>query len=106
MTAVQNAHLLSDEAEALAVAADLAAQFAEEAAARDAGRQLPYEQVGALAASGLLALGVPREHGGIDARTETLAEVERIERYHREFDQPDAGFDRSLFTVRSLFRTT
>ena len=34
------------------------------------------------------------------------SEVERIERYHLEFEQAaDAGFDRSLFTVRSLFRT-
>ncbi len=33
-------------------------------------------------------------------------EVQRIERYHLEFAQgPDAGFDKSLFTVRSLFRT-
>ncbi|WP_009475105.1 SfnB family sulfur acquisition oxidoreductase [Rhodococcus sp. JVH1] len=101
MTAVQSAHRISDEAEALAVAADLAAQFAEEAAGRDAGRQLPYEQVGALAASGLLALGVPREHGGIDARTETLAEVFRI---LAEGDPSIAQIPHSHYTFLEVLR--
>lgn len=101
MTAVQNAHRISDEAEALAVTADLAAQFAEEAAARDAGRQLPYEQVGALAASGLLALGVPREHGGVDARTETLAEVFRL---LAEGDPSIAQIPHSHYTFLEVLR--
>ena len=101
MTAVQSAHRISDEAEALAVAAELAAQFAEEAAGRDAGRQLPYEQVGALAASGLLALGVPREHGGIDARTETLAEVFRL---LAEGDPSIAQIPHSHYTFLEVLR--
>ncbi|MFC9551832.1 SfnB family sulfur acquisition oxidoreductase [Rhodococcus sp. NPDC056960] len=101
MTTVQNAHRITGEDEALALAADLAAQFAEEAAARDAGRLLPHEQVQALATSGLLALGVPVEHGGIDVRTETLAEVFRL---LAEGDPSIAQIPHSHYTFLEVLR--
>ncbi|MFI6206383.1 SfnB family sulfur acquisition oxidoreductase [Streptomyces sp. NPDC051041] len=72
------AHLIADDAEALTVAAALAEEFRAGAAARDAGRGLPYEEVARLSASGLLAVTVPAEHGGADVRHETLAEIFRL----------------------------
>ncbi|MEV5439306.1 SfnB family sulfur acquisition oxidoreductase [Streptomyces sp. NPDC052682] len=73
-----SAHVIADDAEALAVAAELAEEFRAGAAARDAERRLPREEVRRLSASGLLAVTVPAEHGGADVRQETLAEIFRL----------------------------
>lgn len=62
---------------ALAEAARLAAEFAVGASRRDAERELPRDQVRALADSGLLAITVPLEHGGAGLGVEVLAEVVR-----------------------------
>jgi SfnB family sulfur acquisition oxidoreductase len=64
--------------DALEVAAKLAAEFDAEAAARDADRRLPHDQVDALKHSGLLAITVPRRYGGIAASASVLAEVIRL----------------------------
>ncbi|MGP4054838.1 SfnB family sulfur acquisition oxidoreductase [Mycobacterium sp. 4D054] len=64
--------------EAIAVAERLAADVAADAAARDADRTLPHDQVKALKASGLLTLSVPRSLGGPDAPAAVLAEVFRL----------------------------
>jgi len=64
-----------DAAAALAVAADVGAQLAEGAAARDVDRVLPEPEMDALSASGLLAITVPAEHGGADLPAEVLAQV-------------------------------
>lgn len=69
---------ITDTAQALAVAAELSAAFAEGAAARDADRTLPHAQVQALKDSGLLALSVPVEHGGLAAPATVIAEVFRL----------------------------
>lgn len=63
---------------ALEIAAKLSAEFDSEAAERDAQRRLPHEQVQALKDSGLLAVTVPREYGGIDVPAVVLAEVIRL----------------------------
>ncbi|CAN3127240.1 SfnB family sulfur acquisition oxidoreductase [Mycobacterium sp. smrl_JER01] len=63
---------------ALDIAAKLAAEFESEAGERDARRQLPHEQVQAVKASGLLAITVPTEYGGIDASAAVVAEVFRL----------------------------
>ncbi|MEU8077938.1 SfnB family sulfur acquisition oxidoreductase [Catellatospora citrea] len=73
-----HAHVIADDAEALRVAAALAAEFAADAAARDAGRRLPRAELDRLSASGLLAITVPAEHGGADASTATVTEVFRL----------------------------
>jgi SfnB family sulfur acquisition oxidoreductase len=73
-----SAHVITDDAEALAVATELATQFRAGASERDAERRLPREEVDRLSASGLLAVTVPAEHGGADVRQETLAEVFRL----------------------------
>lgn len=56
-------------------AQSLAASFAENAAARDAGRVYPDREVARLKESGLLALFVPQRYGGIDADYRTATEV-------------------------------
>jgi len=63
---------------AVEVARDLGARFAVAAAERDRRRILPTEQLEQLSASGLLAITVPREHGGANLSVETLAEVVRL----------------------------
>lgn len=63
---------------ALGVAAALSREFAEEAGVRDAERRLPHDQIKALKESGLLALSVPVEFGGVDAPIEVIAEVFRL----------------------------
>jgi hypothetical protein len=78
VTSLAPAARIVDADQALAVAAELAEEFAAGAAARDAGRDLPHEQVRALKAAGLLALSVPVEHGGIDAPASVIAEVFRL----------------------------
>jgi len=64
--------------DALEVAAKLAAEFDAEAAARDADRRLPHDQVDALKSSGLLAITVPGRYGGIAVSATVLAEVIRL----------------------------
>ncbi|GCB52948.1 acyl-CoA dehydrogenase [Streptomyces sp. NL15-2K] len=70
--------MITGDAEALAVAAELAAEFREGAAERDARRRLPHAELERLSASGLLAVTVPAEFGGADIRAETLAEIFRL----------------------------
>ncbi|MFD5267950.1 SfnB family sulfur acquisition oxidoreductase [Streptomyces sp. NPDC058335] len=78
MTAPVIAHVIADDAEALAVAAALADEFRAGAAQRDAERCLPRTEVDRLSASGLLAVTVPAEHGGADVSAGTLAEIFRL----------------------------
>ncbi|NUR05068.1 MAG: SfnB family sulfur acquisition oxidoreductase [Streptomyces sp.] len=73
-----SAHVIADDTEALAVAADLAEEFRAGAAARDAERRLPRKELDELTASGLLAVTVPAEHGGADVTALTLAEIFRL----------------------------
>ncbi|MFD9002560.1 SfnB family sulfur acquisition oxidoreductase [Streptomyces sp. NPDC059582] len=71
-------HVISDDAEAVAVATVLADEFRAGASERDLARRLPHAEVDRLSASGLLAVTVPAEHGGADVRTRTLAEIFRL----------------------------
>ena len=64
-----------DAGAALGTASALGAAFAEGAAARDAERVLPRSELDELAASGLLAITVPAEHGGADLPAEVVALV-------------------------------
>jgi SfnB family sulfur acquisition oxidoreductase len=72
------AHVIADDAEALAVAAALADDFRATAAERDARRRLPRPEVDRLSRSGLLAVTVPAEHGGADVSARTVAEIFRL----------------------------
>ncbi|PVG82031.1 SfnB family sulfur acquisition oxidoreductase [Nocardioides gansuensis] len=66
---------IRDAGHALAVATTLAARFAERASERDRDRRLPHVEIGQLADSGLLAITVPAEYGGIELPPSTVAEV-------------------------------
>ncbi|SDP70865.1 SfnB family sulfur acquisition oxidoreductase [Phyllobacterium sp. OV277] len=72
------AHRVAGDQEALETAKRLAAEFAKGAAERDRQRQLPHQELETLSRSGLLAITVPKEFGGIDVNTATLAEVTAI----------------------------
>ena len=72
------AHRIESEEEALAVARELAAEFAARASERDLERVLPYDELDRLAQSGLLAISVPSEYDGIDVSNAVLAEVTAI----------------------------
>ncbi|MGW5095434.1 SfnB family sulfur acquisition oxidoreductase [Streptomyces nodosus] len=75
---MSGAYVIADDAEALAVAAELAADFRTGAAERDARRRLPDAELERLSASGLLAVTVPADLGGADVRAATLAEIFRL----------------------------
>ena len=64
--------------DAVAVVTALANWLGARASARDAERELPHEQVRVLKGSGLLALSVPREYGGVGAPATVITEVFRI----------------------------
>ncbi|OWV80888.1 SfnB family sulfur acquisition oxidoreductase [Rhizobium sp. R634] len=71
------ARIGSDE-EAIAAARRLAARFAAGAAERDADRILPFGELDLLAQSGLLAITVPAQFGGLDVSNAVLAEITAI----------------------------
>lgn len=64
--------------EAIAVAGELARDFAAGAAQRDAERLLPITELDRLSGSGLLAITVPAEHGGADLPVATVVEIFRL----------------------------
>ncbi len=74
----QTADRLRSDFEAIEAAQSLAADFATRAADRDANRTLPYGQLDQIARSGLLAITVPAEYGGLDVSNAVLAEVTAI----------------------------
>lgn len=78
MSAPAAVHGIASAGDALAAAERLSVEFAAEASARDADRDLPHGPVQALKDSGLLALSIPAEYGGVDAPAAAVAEVFRI----------------------------
>lgn len=69
------AHIIRSDEEAIAVAHEVAAILAENAAERDRERRLPHAEMDLLSDRGLLAITVPKEFGGAGVATGTLAEV-------------------------------
>ncbi|PDS78768.1 SfnB family sulfur acquisition oxidoreductase [Rhizobium sp. L43] len=69
---------IGSDDEAIATARRLAAQFAARAAERDADRILPFGELDLLAQSGLLAITVPAQYGGLDVSNAVLAEITAI----------------------------
>jgi SfnB family sulfur acquisition oxidoreductase len=70
--------LIGSVEEALATARSVAAEIAAGAVERELNGQLPEEQLGLVADSGLLGIIVPAEHGGPDLPLSTAVEVLRI----------------------------
>ena len=69
------AHLIKSDQEAVSVAQQLAANFAQAASERDRDRRLPFQEIEQFSASGLWGITVPEEYGGADVSAVTLAEV-------------------------------
>ncbi len=69
------ARIVRDAAEALKVAAALAADLARGAAERDRERILPAEELELLSDAGLLAITVPKAYGGAEVGAATVARV-------------------------------
>jgi SfnB family sulfur acquisition oxidoreductase len=69
---------LHDDAEAIAVAAELAERFKAGASERDRERRLPWDEVAHYTASGLGGITIPRDYGGADVSYVTLAKVFEI----------------------------
>jgi alkylation response protein AidB-like acyl-CoA dehydrogenase len=70
--------LLQSEAQAIAVAREVAVEIAEIAADASQNGQLPRRQAQLLSESGLTAIGVPKAFGGLGASVETIVETVRI----------------------------
>ena len=71
----QAAHVIKDDAEAIAIAERLAKQFAEEASERDLTRKWPVEELDAFSQSGLWSINVPKKFGGPELSYVTLSKV-------------------------------
>jgi SfnB family sulfur acquisition oxidoreductase len=69
------ARRIRDDAEALAVVEEVAAELAEGAVERDRERLLPYEEIELISDAGLLAITVPKAYGGAGARADTVARI-------------------------------
>ena len=69
------AHRIRDDAEAIAVAQALAADFVQGAAARDRDRIAPVRELDLFSQSGLWSINVPRAFGGPEVSYATLARV-------------------------------
>jgi len=69
------AHVIRDDAEAIAVAHALAARLIVGASERDRLRRWPVEEIDAYSQSGLWAINVPKAFGGAEVSYATLAEV-------------------------------
>lgn len=75
---LQPAHVISSDEEAIRIAREVAAVLAPEASARDRERRKPSEELDLLSSRGLLAITVPREHGGADVAAATLTQIFQI----------------------------
>jgi SfnB family sulfur acquisition oxidoreductase len=71
-------HVIQSDDEALDIARRLSADFAATASARDLQRTLPFDEIDALSQSGLLAITVPSDYGGLDVSNAVLAEITAI----------------------------
>jgi SfnB family sulfur acquisition oxidoreductase len=72
------ARVIADDAEAIAVAHELAVRLARDAAQRDRERRLPHEEIEWFSQSGLWAITVPKAYGGAGVSFVTLTEVIKI----------------------------
>ena len=69
------AHIIQSDAEALDIAHALAEQFKSNAVQRDAQRILPFQEIEAYSQSGLWAITVPKQHGGAEVSSLTVAKI-------------------------------
>jgi alkylation response protein AidB-like acyl-CoA dehydrogenase len=72
------AHIIRDDAEAIAVAKRLAASFEKDSGIRDRDRIWPVAELDAFSQSGLWSINVPRAFGGPEVSYATLSKVVEI----------------------------
>ena len=72
------AHIIRDDAEAIARAHEVAARLIEQASDRDRERRLPHEEIDWFSQAGLWAITVPKEYGGAGVSYVTVTEVIKI----------------------------
>jgi SfnB family sulfur acquisition oxidoreductase len=72
---VAPAHIIRSDAEAIEIATQLAEQFQHNAIKRDADRRLPFDEIETYSQSGLWAITVPKEYGGAEVSSYTVARV-------------------------------
>lgn len=72
------AHIIKDDAEAIAVAHRLAAEFVKESSRRDRERIWPVAELDLFSQSGLWSINVPKAFGGPEVSYATLAKVIEI----------------------------
>jgi SfnB family sulfur acquisition oxidoreductase len=70
--------VIQDDAQAIAVAHELAGRLAQGAPERDRERRLPHEEIEWFSQSGLWAITVPKAYGGAGVSFVTLTEVIKI----------------------------
>jgi len=73
-----SAHVIRSDAEAIAIAHDLATNFVIDSADRDRDRRLPVAELDRFSQSGLWGMNVPRAYGGAGVSYATVAEVFKI----------------------------
>ncbi|MBB3610317.1 SfnB family sulfur acquisition oxidoreductase [Rhizobium sp. BK602] len=71
----RSADIIADDAQALAVAQQLADDFAATASLRDSGRLLPWTELDQYSTSGLWGISIPRHYGGAGVSAKTLAKT-------------------------------
>ena len=72
------AHRIAGDAEAIAIAKELAAEFAHESVVRDRQRRLPIAEIERFSQSGLWGITVPKAHGGAGVSFVTVGEVIKL----------------------------
>lgn len=75
---LQPAHIIRSDAEAIAVATELAKRFAVDAGVRDRERRLPVAELDEFSASGLWGITIPKAYGGAGVSYVTVAEVIKL----------------------------
>ena len=73
--ATKHAHIIQSDAEALEIAKQLSQQFQIGSIQRDQQRRLPYAQIEAFSQSGLWAITVPKQYGGAEVSSYTVAQI-------------------------------
>lgn len=71
----QPAHVIQSDEEALSIAKALSQQFREDAVHRDQTRTLPFAEIDAFSQSGLWAITVPKQYGGAEVSSWTVAQI-------------------------------
>ncbi len=69
--------MIAGDAEAIAIARQLAAEFAKGDSERDRKRRLPYDEVKKFSASGLWGVTVPKEYGGALSFTDVRTRLQK-----------------------------